>query len=103
VGDPSLGYYAGLPGQAYAKVLAELWTEIYPSGAYWNPTRLESDNRLEAFQTDLQTFTFLAPQETTRIEVQLWYRRAFKDLMDQKGWQDPDILMEQVVLEVPVN
>ena len=40
------GPQAGLPGKAYARVLAELWTEISPSGAYWNPTRALSDNRI---------------------------------------------------------
>jgi len=41
----SKGYYAGLPGKAFAKILVEMWTEITPTGAYWNPTRLVSDNR----------------------------------------------------------
>ncbi len=39
VGDPADGYYAGLPGSIYAKILMELWTETTPTGAYWNPTR----------------------------------------------------------------
>jgi hypothetical protein len=98
VGDPAEGYYAGLPGKAYAKVLTELWTEISPSGAYWNQTRIESDNRLAAFETDQQSFLFSAPKGTAKIEVKLIYRRAYKSLMDQKGWDFPDILMEQVTL-----
>jgi len=52
VGDPRQGYYAGLPGKIYMKVLQELWTQVYPSGAYWNPTIVLSDNRLSAFETD---------------------------------------------------
>lgn len=48
MGDPDERYYAGLPGKAFAKVLEELWTEVSPSGAYWNPTRVLSDNRLAA-------------------------------------------------------
>ncbi|UCC76355.1 MAG: carboxypeptidase regulatory-like domain-containing protein, partial [Anaerolineales bacterium] len=51
-GDPSQGYYAGLPGKAFAKVLQELWAEVMPSGAYWNMTRIVSDNRIAAFATD---------------------------------------------------
>jgi len=100
VGDPGEGYYAGLPGKTYAKVLTELWTEVSPTGAYWNPTRLESDNRLAAFETDEQSFKFTAPEGTGWIEVKLFFRRAYKSLMDQKGWDDPDILMEQVILEL---
>ena len=30
VGDPNDGYYAGLPGKAFAKLLEELWTERMP-------------------------------------------------------------------------
>jgi hypothetical protein len=100
-GDPGKGYYAGLPGKAFAKVLEELWTEVSPSGAYWNPTRLVSDNRLAAYATDVSRYTFLAPAEGhTTIEVTLRFRRAFKALMDQKGWELPDIVMarRQMVL-----
>ena len=95
VGDPAQGYYAGLPGKAYAKVLKELWTEVLPSGAYWNPTRIVSDNRIAAFATDSSTYAFAAPGGTARIDVELLFRRAFKKVMDQKGWDVPDILMEQ--------
>ena len=61
VGDPAKGYYAGLPGKGYAKILMELWTEITPTGAYWNPTRVVSDNRLPAFASDASTYAFAAP------------------------------------------
>ena len=99
VGDPQEGNYAGLPGTAYAKILAEQWTNSSPSGAYWNPTYLVSDNRLEPFSSSTTTYTFqineLGP---VRVQVQLLYRRAFKELMEQKGWQTPDIVMEEIVL-----
>jgi len=100
-GDPERGYYAGLPGKAFAKVLEELWTEVSPSGAYWNPTRVLSDNRIAAFATDTSTYTFAAPQSgTTTIDVRLLFRRAFKELMDQKGWEAPDIVMLQQTVTV---
>jgi hypothetical protein len=96
VGDPAAGYYAGLPGKAYAKVLQELWTYVMPSGAYWNQTRLVSDNRLAAFETDTSTYSFAAPQSgELEIKVSLLFRRAFIELMDQKDWEVPDIVMEQ--------
>jgi len=40
VGDPEQGYYAGLLSKGFAKVLEELWSEVSPMGAYWNPTRV---------------------------------------------------------------
>lgn len=96
VGDPSEGYYADQPGKAFAKVLEELWTEISPSAAYWNPTRVLSDNRLAAFATDSSSYNFAAPDEgEVKVEVTLLFRRAFIEMMDQKGWDVPDIVMEQ--------
>jgi hypothetical protein len=101
IGDPHKGYYANLPGKVFAKVLMEWWTEITPSGAYWNPTSVVSDNRIAAFETDTSTYTFAAPQEgETTVEVTLLFRRAFKELMDQKGWNVPDTVMEQHRLKV---
>jgi hypothetical protein len=94
VGDPKQGYYADLPGKAFAKVLQELWTDISPTGAYWNPTRLVSDNRLAAFATDTSYYTFAIPEESlATVKVTLLYRRAFKELMNQKGWDVPDIVI----------
>ncbi len=96
IGDPAQGYYAGLPGKAYGKVLQEMWTGISPSGAYWSPTRVLSDNRLAAGATDTSRYLFRAsPGATTTVRVTLLYRRAYKALMDQKGWDTPDIIMEQ--------
>jgi hypothetical protein len=93
VGDPARGYYAGLPGKGFAKILMELWTEVTPTGAYWNPTRVVSDNRIPAFGSDASTFVFAAPADgPASIEVTLIFRRAFIELMDQKGWDAPDIV-----------
>ncbi len=102
VGDPSLGYYADLPGTAYAKILEELWTEVSPTGAYWNMTRLVSDNRIAPFATDETNYAFAAPAASdVSVEVTLLYRRAYKTLMDQKGWDVPDIVMAHSLLSVP--
>ena len=100
-GDPALGYYSSLPGKIYMKILQELWTEVFPTGAYWNPTRILSDNRLMPFETDKSIFTFLiANEEYIKVEVRLFFRRATRELMDRKGWDVPDILMEEINLKV---
>lgn len=94
-GEVEQGYYAGLPGEAYAKLLEALWTEVSPTGAYWNPTRVISDNRIAALETATSTYTFSAPQSgSVLIEVRLLYRRAFIELMDWKGWDIPDIELD---------
>jgi hypothetical protein len=101
VGDPAMGYYAGLPGKAFAKILGELWTGISPTAAYWIPTRVISDNRIPAFGTDRSQYTFaLRVNRGATLKVDLWFRRAFKELMDQKGWNFPDILMTSQILRV---
>jgi len=102
VGDPNKGYYGGLPGKAFAKVLEELWTEVSPTGAYWNPTRLLSDNRIAAFAADSSTYTFVTDaDEKMTVDVVLLYRRAFIDLAAQKDWETYDIVMESKVISVP--
>ncbi len=96
IGDPGQGYYAGLPGVAYAKILEEAWTGISPSGAYWNPTRLVSDNRIPALGHATSAYSFALPQgdSSISIDVRLLYRRAFIELRDQKSWDVEDVLME---------
>ena len=100
-GNVQDGAYAGEAGMVYAKVLAEQWTNISPTAAYWNPTYLVSDNRLAPFEEDITHYEFqINPDEITNIQVQLLYRRAFYELMQQKGWQVPDILMEEQALQI---
>lgn len=97
IGDPDDGYYGGLPGTVYAKVLEELWTEVSPSAAYWNPTRVLSDNRIPAHGSDTTTYSFAAPKSgPASVHVRLLFRRAFIHLADQKGWALEDILMAEV-------
>jgi len=88
--------YAGLPGQVYAKILEELWTETSPTAAYWNQTRIVADNRIAAGEKAESRYVFLTQRKIPiDIEVRLIYRRAFRELMQQKGWDDPDIIMER--------
>ncbi|MBT3338160.1 MAG: carboxypeptidase regulatory-like domain-containing protein [Anaerolineae bacterium] len=105
IGNPNEGYYAGLPGNGHAKILMELWTEISPTGAYWNPTHILSDNRIPAMESDTTTYIFQTSEnlETSEVsvEVKLLFRRAFIELMAQKGWDDADILMEEEIIELP--
>ncbi len=102
-GDPAAGYYAGLPGVLYAKILADFYTGETPTYAYWRPTRLVSDNRIPALATDETAYTFAAPVgvEGVTVDARLYLRRAFIALMDSKGWDTPDMLMERQTVSVP--
>ncbi len=102
VGDPETGHYAGLPGVLYTKLLADFYTGETPTYAYWRQTRLVSDNRIAAFETDetVYTFALLTGSGTVTVEAQLLLRRAFIELMDVKGWDTPDMLMEHETVVV---
>ena len=100
--EPNLdGHYGGEPGTVYARVLAEQWTNTSPTGAYWNPVYLVSDNRIPAASSDITHYSFTARQGSPfSVHVRLLYRRAFIELAAQKGWQNPDILMEESIIEI---
>ncbi len=98
------GDYGGLPGKTFAKVLRDEWTGEAPTGAYWRPVTIVEDTRLAALATDTTHYTFDAPEnEAITVNVRLIFRRSFYELAQEKGWNDPDILMEQETIQVPVN
>lgn len=43
----------------------------------------------------MSRYLFEADSRPLDLEVILLYRRAFHNLMEQKGWNTPDILMER--------
>jgi len=95
------GDYAGQPGKYYAKIVKDEWTGESPTGAYWRDISLVEDTRLAAFATDVSRYTFVAPAEgSVTVEARLIFRRAFQQLMEWKGWDDPDIVMEEETIVV---
>jgi hypothetical protein len=98
------GDLGGLPGKTFAKILQDNWTGEMPTSAFWRPVTLVEDTRLAAMTTDSTTYTFDAPAAgDITVSVRLIYRRGFYELMKQKGWTDPDIVMEETTIPVPVN
>jgi len=95
IGEPDDGYYANMPGKAFAKVLRELWTDVVPAVSYWRHTTLESDSRLAAFASDRSSYVFQSSGSPVSVTVTLIYRRAFIEMMKQKKWDSPDIVMAQ--------
>lgn len=95
--------YGGRPGAGYAKVLEELWTEISPTAAYWNPCVIREDTRIPAFGSDITNYGFQAPAGggPVTLTAKLIFRRAFKTLQRQKRWDTPDILMNQAKVVLP--
>jgi hypothetical protein len=98
------GNYAGQPGQAYAKILRDEWTGETPTAAYWRPVTIVTDTRLAAFATATSRYAFAAPADgAVTVEARLIFRRAFQQLAEQKGWDDPDIVMEKETVVVPAT
>ena len=95
------GNYTGAAGKVYARVLQDQWTGEAPTAAYWRPVKEIADTRLAAFATDITEYVFPADGERpVTVEARLIFRRAYQRLMEQKGWQDPDIVMEQARVTV---
>jgi hypothetical protein len=98
------GNYADQPGRYYAKILEDEWTGEAPTAAYWRNIHLVEDTRLAAFATDTSQYIFEAPAEgPVTIETRLIFRRAFQKLMEEKGWDDPDITMEEDTVVIDLH
>ena len=83
-------------------MLQDEWTGETPTAAYWRPVKIVADTRIPAFGTDRSQYTFDLPAgaDGATVDARLIFRRAFQKLMEQKGWTDEDVLMEQAQVEV---
>ncbi len=91
------GAQAGTSGKVFAKILQDVATGEAPVVSYWKQTRIISDTRLAALQGDLSQYTFAAPPDggPITVTVELRFRRVFQAMRDAKGWNTPDIVMEE--------
>jgi hypothetical protein len=99
------GAQAQMPGEIYAKVLKDAVTGETPVVSYWKQALLAGDNRIPADSVVHSTYTFRAPAVGSSVVIsgELNFRRLFQDLMDAKGWDTPDILMEEASLAMQVE
>lgn len=94
--------YAGRPGIIFANLLVEEATNQSPTASYWNQIKYafttedgkNSDTRLAPGEPQVNNFSFAVPDfGEMHITVKLIYRYAFFDLMDQKDWMRPDVVV----------
>lgn len=98
------GNYSGQPGRAYAKILQDEWTGESPTGAIWRPVQIKEDTRIAAMSSDISHYEFDSlDTATVTVTVRLIYRKAFQQLAQWKGWNDPDIVMEETTLQLKVR
>lgn len=97
--------YAGKPGVIYANILQDKDTNMVPAVAYWNPITpawTGSDTRLRPYEYVLSQYSFIAQSHgAVRVAAKLFYRYAFIEFMRQKGWQQPDVLINWAERIVP--
>lgn len=95
------GNFSGVPGKTFMKVLRDGWSGEAPTAAYWRPISLVEDTRLAPMATDVQQFQFVLPQGVkASVHVRLIFRRTYQLLQQQKGWNDPDILMQEATIPI---
>ena len=115
-GDPGAGYYAGLPGRGFTKVLTD---GVDDNVFFTEATAVKSDNRIPAGATDWSSYVVDVPEAdaAARVDVRLIYRRAFRAIVDLKGWVltgqgrlNPDLIgpdfgvrMGDATLDVPMS
>ena len=89
-GDPKQGNFAGLPGKGYARVLVD---DFLAENVLFTEAVRAFDNRIAAGATDTTHYAFTLPRNwarrDVRITAQLYYRRAFKPIADQRKWNVP--------------
>jgi hypothetical protein len=87
--------YGGYAGQIYANILKDKDTNLAPSFSYWNPVENAwqgSDTRLVPGVPVQSDYAFVAPYDRWAIiTARLIYRKAFINVVYQKGWQLEDL------------
>ena len=102
-GDPDVGYFSGAPGTVFSMTLQDKETGVFPTTSYWNPVNVLSDTRLAPESPDSSIYIFEIPNGEKGIDIlsKLIYRYAPIELMEQKGWSRPDIIVAQTEIRIP--
>lgn len=98
------GAQAGMPGKVFAKILRDVASGAAPVVSYWKQALIDSDSRIPAMAVDRSSYLFPAPASIDALTVtaELRFRRAPQAVMDAKGWDTPDIVMESVQVAFPI-
>jgi hypothetical protein len=101
IGAVEAGNYAGLPGKGFAKIMEDYGGNA-PAPPWRNGVRVRSDNRIPARAADRTTFAFVLPADAVlpiTVESRLIYRRVFKPWLDEKGFDLPDVVLAESMVE----
>ena len=94
------GAQAGEPGRVFAKILQDVATGAAPVVSYWKQTHIISDTRIAAVDSDSSLYTFALSSSGGPITItaELRFRRTFQAVIDAKGWDTPDVVMEETLV-----
>lgn len=86
VGDPEQGYFAGLPGKLFSKLIQDF--DGNAPTFFTDAAAIVFDNRIPALTTDSSTYDFVVPGGggDVIIRAELIYRRAYRAVVDAKQW-----------------
>ncbi len=101
VGSPLEGYYGGLAGKYYGKVLED--AEGNAPVFYTEATAIQFDTRVAPGETDATSYRFALPVDPGVIDVRarLIYRRAWRSLIDEKEWTETGLGSPLADIEPP--
>ncbi|MBT5876108.1 MAG: hypothetical protein HOH43_21960 [Candidatus Latescibacteria bacterium] len=100
IGAMEDGNYAGYPGRGFALIFGD--DEGNEQVMDWQATRIVSDTRIPAKEVDQSAYRFVLsnPNQPISIHTKLIYRRAFKELADEKKWELIDITVAEDTTEI---
>jgi hypothetical protein len=92
------GDYSGMSGKGYARVTADDNGTL--NVPVWRATRIASDNRIKAKETDESLYRFQLPSGANEdvpfyVTATLIYRKDFRDGGDTSSSADEDIVMQE--------
>jgi hypothetical protein len=94
--------YGGLPGKGYARITADASGTL--NVPVWRATRIDSDNRIKAKETDSSQYKFRLPQGAGEdfpayVTTTLIYRKDFRDRGYNYSSAGEDIIMQEKTIE----
>jgi hypothetical protein len=96
-GKVETGNYAGLPGQVFARVLADDDGNIHVP--FWRATKIVADTRIRPKTTLNLKYEFVLddPEDEPTAEAKLIYRPVIRQLAEEKNWAVEDIVIASIV------
>jgi len=97
------GEQADMPGTTYAKLLRDSANGDMPAINYWTQDlAMVSNTRIPAKGSDTTVYVFAAPPSSgeATVTAELRMRYLFQEMMDAKGWDNPDIVMKETAVTI---